>query len=55
MILQALRQSERRAINLGVKPLAFRLLAFVLSAVGTGMAGILWANFAKFVTPDMTA
>lgn len=53
MVLQGLRQSERRAVNLGVNPLPFRLMAFVLSAVGTGMAGILWANYARFVTPDM--
>lgn len=53
MVLQGLRQSERRAVNLGVNPLPFRLAAFVLSAVGTGMAGILWANYARFVTPDM--
>jgi len=55
LVLQALRQSERRALNLGVRALPFRLLAFVISAVGTGLAGVLWANFAKFVTPDMTA
>ena len=55
MILQALRQSERRAVNLGVRPLSFRLVAFVISAVGTGLAGVLWANFARFVTPDMAA
>ncbi|WP_053086094.1 branched-chain amino acid ABC transporter permease [Nitratireductor soli] len=53
MVFQGLRQSERRAINLGVNPLPFRLTAFVISAVGTGMAGILWANYAQFVTPDM--
>ncbi len=55
MIFQALRQSERRAVNLGIRPLNFRLTAFVISAVGTGMAGILWANYAMFVTPDMAA
>ncbi|MBB5702226.1 branched-chain amino acid transport system permease protein [Ochrobactrum daejeonense] len=53
LILQALRQSERRAVNLGVRPLNFRLTAFVISAFGAGLAGILWANYALFVTPDM--
>jgi branched-chain amino acid transport system permease protein len=53
MVLQGLRQSERRAVNLGVNPLPFRLAAFVISAIGTGIAGVLWANFAQFVTPDM--
>ena len=55
LVFQALRQSERRAVNLGVNPMRFRLIAFVISAVGTGLAGILWANYAKFVTPDMAA
>lgn len=55
MIIQALRQNERRAVNLGVRVLPFRLTAFVISAVGTGLAGILWANFARFVTPDMAS
>ena len=55
MVLQALRQSERRALNLGVAPTPYRLGAFVLSAVGTGLAGVLWANYAGLVTPDMAA
>lgn len=55
LIFQALRQSERRAVNLGVRPLNFRLAAFVISAFGTGLAGILWANYALFVSPDMAA
>lgn len=55
MVFQALRQSERRAVNLGIRPLSFRLTAFVISAFGTGLAGILWANFTLFVTPDMAA
>jgi branched-chain amino acid transport system permease protein len=55
LIFQALRQSERRAVNLGIRPLPFRLTAFVISAIGTGLAGILWANYARFVTPDMAA
>lgn len=55
MVLQALRQSERRTVNLGAAPTPYRLSAFVLSAMGTGLAGILWANFAGLVTPDMAA
>jgi len=55
LVLQALRQSERRTINLGIRAAAFRLIAFVVSAVGTGLAGILWANYARFVSPDMAA
>lgn len=55
MVLQALSQSERRTVNLGIRPLPFRLAAFVVSAVGAGLAGVLWANYARFVTPDMAA
>ena len=55
MVLQALRQSERRAVNLGAAPTPSRLGAFVLSAIGTGLAGVLWANYAGLVTPDMAA
>lgn len=55
MVLQALRQSERRAVNLGAAPTPYRLGAFVLSAIGTGLAGVLWANYAGLVTPDMAA
>src|SRR6218665_85398 len=55
MVLQALRQSERRAVNLGVAPTPYRLSAFVLSAIGTGLAGVLWANYAGLVTPDMAS
>ncbi len=55
MVLQALRQSERRSVNLGVAPTPYRLGAFVISAMGTGLAGVLWANFAGLVTPDMAS
>jgi len=55
LVLQALRQSQRRVVNVGVAPMPYRLTAFVISAMGTGLAGVLWANHAKFVTPDMVA
>ncbi len=55
MVLQALRQSERRSVNLGVAPTPYRLGTFVISAIGTGLAGALWANYAGLVTPDMAA
>ena len=55
MVLRALRQSERRAVNLGVAPHSHRLLAFIVSEMGTGLAGVLWANYALLVTPDMAS
>ena len=44
MVLQAIRQSERRVKNLGASPKSYQLVAFIWSAVGTGLAGILWVN-----------
>ena len=53
LVLQALRQSERRVLNLGLPTRPYRLVAFTLSAAGMGLAGAMWADFAKFVSPDM--
>ncbi|CAM5186104.1 hypothetical protein OURE66S_01169 [Oligella ureolytica] len=53
MGLQAIRQSERRVKNLGASPKSYQLVAFIWSAVGTGLAGILWVNYAGLVMPDM--
>ncbi|MNQ88945.1 leucine/isoleucine/valine transporter permease subunit [compost metagenome] len=33
----------------------YRLTAFVIAGLGAGLAGILWANYALFVSPDMAA
>lgn len=55
MVLQSIMQSKRRAVSLGASPLPYRLSAFVLSAMGTGLAGILWANFQSFVSPEMSS
>jgi branched-chain amino acid transport system permease protein len=55
MALQSIKQNPRRSIGLGLAPLRYRLTAFVLSAAGTGLAGALWANYALFVSPDMSS
>ncbi|MBO3278023.1 branched-chain amino acid ABC transporter permease [Pseudomonas schmalbachii] len=52
-VLRGLKQSERRSVSLGLKPLRYRLTAFVIAGLGAGLAGILWANYAMFVSPDM--
>jgi len=54
-VLRGLKQSERRSVSLGFKPLRYRLTAFVIAGTGGGLAGILWANYALFVSPDMGA
>ncbi|MEN2990349.1 branched-chain amino acid ABC transporter permease [Tistrella sp. BH-R2-4] len=55
MVLRGLKQNQRRAVNLGFAPLPHRLAAFVISGAGTGLAGVLWANYALYVSPDMAA
>ena len=55
MVLSACRQSERRLSALGYPVYRYKLVAFVLAAAGAGLAGALWANAARFVSPDMLA
>ncbi|RIK92656.1 MAG: branched-chain amino acid ABC transporter permease [Burkholderiales bacterium] len=53
MALRSLKQNRRRSVALGLAPLRYPLTAFTISAAGTGLAGVLWANYALFVSPDM--
>jgi branched-chain amino acid transport system permease protein len=53
MVLAGCRQSERRLLALGYPVYRYKLVAFVLAAAGAGLAGALWANAARFVSPDM--
>lgn len=55
LALRSLKQNRRRGIALGLAPLRYQLIAFTVSAAGTGLAGVLWANYALFVSPDMTS
>jgi len=55
MALRAIKQNPRRSIGLGYSPLRYRITACVYSAAGGGLAGALWANYALFVSPDMSS
>jgi branched-chain amino acid transport system permease protein len=55
MVLQGCRQSERRMAALGYPVYRYKLVAFVIAAAGAALAGVLWANAARFVSPDMLA
>ncbi len=52
-LLQGIRQNERRIAAIGVPAYRYKLAAFVIAAMGAGLAGALMANFARFVSPDM--
>lgn len=51
--LEAARQNEIRLAAVGVAPFRVRLVAFILSAALTGLAGALYADLNKFVSPSM--
>jgi branched-chain amino acid transport system permease protein len=51
--LQVARQNEVRLAAVGISPFPIRLAAFVLSAMMTGLAGALFADLNRFVSPSM--
>ena len=55
LVLRAMAQNERRVVALGLASNWYKLVAFVISAALTGLAGGLWANSQQFVSPaDMS-
>ncbi|MBW3096413.1 branched-chain amino acid ABC transporter permease [Pseudohoeflea coraliihabitans] len=52
-ILVGLRQSERRMAAIGLSPYRYKLVAFIISGMGCGLAGALMANFLRYASPDM--
>jgi len=51
--LQAARQNEVRLAAVGINPFHIRLVAFVISAFIAGVAGALFADLNRFVSPSM--
>ncbi|MGK6314395.1 branched-chain amino acid ABC transporter permease [Neorhizobium sp. DT-125] len=51
--LQAARQNEVRVATVGIEPYRVRLTGFVISAMMTGLAGALFADLNRFVSPSM--
>jgi len=51
--LQAVRQNDVRVASIGIKPFPIRLTAFVLSAMITALAGALYPDLNRFVSPSM--
>lgn len=52
-VLTGLRQNERRMAALGLPAYRYKLMAFIISGMGAGLAGCLMANFLRFASPDM--
>ncbi|ROU03216.1 branched-chain amino acid ABC transporter permease [Histidinibacterium lentulum] len=53
LALNAARQAPERVETVGLDPMRLRLLAFVLSGAVTGLAGALFADLNRFVSPAM--
>ena len=53
LALGAARQNAERVMAVGIAPYRLRLVAFALSGVITGLAGALFADLNRFVSPTM--
>lgn len=52
LVLRAIRQNPQRVQSVGIAPFRVQLAAFVISAVITGLAGSLYADLNRFVSPQ---
>ena len=53
LALNTARQSTIRVETMGLNPMRLKLVAFVLSGAVTGLAGALFADLNRFVSPSM--
>lgn len=53
MVLRAARSNEPRTRAIGFSPYPHRLLAFVIAGAMCGLAGALYANHTKYVSPGL--
>ena len=51
--LQAIRDNETRAEFIGIRIRRYRLIAFVISGIFTGLAGALWGPLNGLASPDI--
>ena len=53
LVIRATKSNEIRLEAVGISAFRHRLVAFVIAGVMCGVAGLLQANFERFVSPDM--
>jgi len=53
LALEGARQNPARMISVGVRPYGVQLIAFVISGAICGLAGALYADLNRFVSPSM--
>jgi branched-chain amino acid transport system permease protein len=54
-VIRGCKENERRMVAIGFDPYRYKLAAFTLSGAITGLAGVLLANHAEFVSPAYMA
>ena len=52
MVLRGIRDNERRTAAIGIPPYRYKLAVFVIAGGVAGLAGVLMANHARFVSPQ---
>lgn len=55
MVIRGSRQNDRRMRALGYPTLRYKLVAYIISAMACGVAGMLYANLTHFVSPAYMA
>jgi branched-chain amino acid transport system permease protein len=55
MTLRAAKSNEARARAIGFSPYPYRLAAFVIAGAMCGLAGMLYANHTRYITPDLAS
>ncbi|MEM8627108.1 MAG: branched-chain amino acid ABC transporter permease [Pseudomonadota bacterium] len=53
LALETARQNEARLVSVGITPFNVRLVAFTISGAITALAGALYADLNRFVSPEM--
>lgn len=53
LALQGARQNPQRLMSVGIRPYGIKLAAFVISGMIVGLAGALYADLNRFVSPQM--
>lgn len=48
----AVKHDEIAAESIGIAPIKYKLLAFVLSAAFAGAVGVFYASYVSFISPD---
>ena len=51
--LRAIKSNESRVEAMGLSPLRFKMVGYVISAVICGIAGTLFASWQEYVSPDI--